>query len=70
MHWIGNNFVFGQNSKSLLAFRNGPLRSFGIFYATFGDFWIPSVKWMSKTEKMRKWPKTANFEHIFVFLSD
>ena len=75
MHWIQDNFVFGQNSKSLLVFRNGPVRSFGTFYATFekqnGDFFIPSVKkWMSKTEKMRKWPKTANFEHILVFLSD
>ena len=27
-------------------------------------------KWISKTEKMRKWPKTANFGHILVFLSD
>ena len=48
MHWIQDNFVFGQNSKSLLVFRNGPVRSFGIFYATFekqnGDFFIPSVK--------------------------
>ena len=35
MHWIQDNFVFGQNSKSLLVFRNGPVRSFGIFYATF-----------------------------------
>ena len=37
VHWIQDNFVFGQNSKSLLVFRNGPLRSFGIgiFYATF-----------------------------------
>ena len=33
------------------------------------DFFIPSViKLISKTEKMRKCPKTANFEHILVFL--
>ena len=42
VHWIQDNFVFGQNSKSLLVFRNGLVRSFGIFYATFdeqnGDF--------------------------------
>ena len=35
VHWIEDNFVFGQNSKSLLVFRNGHVRSFGIFYATF-----------------------------------
>ena len=34
-HWIQDNFVFGQNSKSLLVFINGPVRSFGTFYATF-----------------------------------
>ena len=48
VHWIQDNFVFGQNSKSLLVFRNGLVRSFGIFYATFDeqnkDFLIPSVK--------------------------
>ena len=75
MHWIQDNFVFGQNSKSLLVFRNGLVRSFGICYATFdkqnGDFLIPSVKkWISKTGKLRKWPKMANFWHILVFLSD
>ena len=35
VHWIQDNFVFGQNSKFLLVFRNGPVRSIGIFYATF-----------------------------------
>ena len=47
VHWIQDNFVFGQNSKSFLLFRNGLVRSFGIFYATFdeqsGDFFIPKV---------------------------
>ena len=60
VHWIQDNFVFGQNSKSLLVFRNGPVRSFGTFYATFekqnGDFLIPSVKKVDlknrKNEKM------------------
>ena len=60
MHWIQDNFVFGQNSKSLLVFINGPVRSFGTFYATFekqnGDFLIPSVKKVNlknrKNEKM------------------
>ena len=60
VHWIQDNFVFGQNSKSLLVFRNGPVRSFGTFYATFekqnGDFFIPSVKKVDlknrKNEKM------------------
>ena len=27
-------------------------------------------KFASKTGKMRKWPKTANFGHVLVFLSD
>ena len=27
-------------------------------------------KWISKTGKMRKWSKTANFGHVLVFLSD
>ena len=57
MHWIEDNFVFGQNSKSLLVFRNGPVRSFGTFYATFeklnGDFLIPSVK-KSGSQKQKK----------------
>ena len=35
VHWTQDNFVFGKNSKSLLVFRNGPVRSFRIFYATF-----------------------------------
>ena len=60
MHWIQDNFVLGQNSKSLLVFRNGSVRSFGTFYATFekqnGDFLIPSVKKVDlknrKNEKM------------------
>ena len=49
VHWIEDNFVFGQNSKSLLVFRNGPVRSFGTFYATF-----EKTKWgfsYSKCEK-------------------
>ena len=75
VHWIQDNFVFGQNSKSLLVFRNGPVRSFGIFYATFEKtkwgFWFQVwKKLILKTEKMRKWLKTANFGHILVFLSD
>ena len=37
VHWIQNNFVFGQNSKSLLLFRNGHIRSFGLFYAAFDE---------------------------------
>ena len=48
VHWLQDNFVFGQNSKSLFVFRNCPVRSFGIFYATFekqnGDFFILSAK--------------------------
>ena len=35
VHWTQDNFVFGKNSKSLLVFRNGPVRSFRIFNATF-----------------------------------
>ena len=34
VHWIQDNFVFGQNSNSLLLFRNGHIRSFG---ATFDE---------------------------------
>ena len=60
MHWVQDNFGFGQNSKSLLVFINGPIRSFGIFYATSekqnGDFFIQIVKKVDlknrKNEKM------------------
>ena len=48
VHCIQDNFVFGQNSKSLLVFRNGPVRSFGTFYATVekqnGDIFIHAQK--------------------------
>ena len=50
VHWIQDNFVFGQNSKSLLVFRNGLVRSFGIFYATF--WWTKWGFFDSKCEKM------------------
>ena len=79
MHWIQDNFVFGQNSKSLLVFRNGPVRSFGTFYATFeklnGDFFIPSVKKVDlknrKNEKMAQngqfWAYFGVFEWLTLF---
>ena len=62
VHWIQDNFVFGQNSKSFFVFRNDLFRSFGIFYPTFdeqnGDFLVPSVKKVDlkirKNEKMAK----------------
>ena len=79
VHWIQDNFVFGQNSKSLLVFRNGPVRSFGTFYATFekqnGDFLIPSVKKVDlknrKNEKMAQngqfWAYFGVFEWLNLF---
>ena len=70
VHWIQDNFVFGQNSKSLLVFRNGPVRSFGIFYATFeklnGDFFIPSVKKVDlKNRKNEKMAQNGQFWAYF-----
>ena len=70
MHWIQDNFVFGQNSKSLVVFRNGQVRSFGIFYATFGeqrgDFLIPSVKKVDlKNRKNEKTAKNSQFWACF-----
>ena len=64
---------------SLLVFRNGPVRSFGIFYATFekqnGDFFIPSVKKVDlknrKNEKMAQngqfWAYFGVFEWLNLF---
>ena len=41
-----------------------------IWWTKWG-FFIPNVKkWISKIGKIRKWPKTANFGHVLVFLSD
>ena len=40
VHW--DNFAFGQNSKSLLVFRNGLVGSFGILFATFDK---QTTKW-------------------------
>ena len=70
VHWIQDNFVFGQNSKSLLVFRNGPVRSFGTFYATFekqnGDFLIPSVKKVDlKNRKNEKMAQNGQFWAYF-----
>ena len=70
VHWIEDNFVFGQNSKSLLVFRNGPVRSFGTFYATFekqnGDFLIPSVKKVDlKNRKIEKMAQNGQFLAYF-----
>ena len=70
VHWIQDNFVFGQNSKSLLVFRNGPVRSFGTFYATFekqnGDFFIPSVKKVDlKNRKNEKMAQNGQFWAYF-----
>ena len=56
VHWIQDNFVFGQNSKSFFVFRNDLFRSFGIFYPTFdeqnGDFLVPSVKNIARIAKL------------------
>ena len=70
VHWIQDNFVFGQNSKFLLVFRNGPVRSFGTFYATFeklnGDFLFQVwKKWISKTEKNEKMAQNGQFWAYF-----
>ena len=70
MHWIQDNFVFGQNSKSFLLFRNGLVRSFGIFYATFdeqnGDFFIPKVTKVDlKNRKNEKMAKNSQFWACF-----
>ena len=70
MHWIQDNFVFGQNLMSLLVFINGPIRSFGIFYATFdkqnGDFFIPSVKRVDlKNRKNEKMVQNGQFWFLF-----
>ena len=70
MHWIEDNFVFGKNSKSFLVFRNGLVRSFGIFYATFdeqnGDFWIPKVNKVDrKNRKNEKRAKNSQFLACF-----
>ena len=62
MHWIQDNFVFGQNSKSLFCVQNGLFRSFGILYPTCDeqnwDFLVPGVKKVHlknrKNEKMAK----------------
>ena len=75
VHWIQDNFVFGQNSKSFFVFRNDLFRSFGIFYPTFDeqswDFLVPSVKKVHlKNRKNEKMAKKSNFGHILVFLSD
>ena len=75
VHWIQDNFVFGQNSKSFFVFRNDLFRSFGIFYPTFdeqnGDFLVPSVKKVDlKIRKNEKMAKKTNFGHVSVFLSD
>ena len=70
VHWLQDNFVFGQNSKSLFVFRNCPVRSFGIFYATFekqnGDFFIPSVKKVDlKNRKNEKMAQNGQFWAYF-----
>ena len=70
VHWIQDNFVFGQNSKSLLVFRNGHLRSFWIFYATFAKtkwgFFIPSVKKVDlKNRKNEKMAQNGQFWAYF-----
>ena len=70
VHWIQDNFVFGQNSKSPHVFRNDPVRSFGIFYATFekqnGDFFIPSVKKVDlKNRKNEKMAQNGQFWAYF-----
>ena len=51
-------------------FRNGPNRSFGIFYATFeklnGDFLIPSVKKVDlKNRKNEKMAQNGQFWAYF-----
>ena len=70
VHWIQDNFVLGQNSKSLLVFRNGPVRSFGTFYATVekqnGDIFIPSVKKVDlKNRKNEKMAQNGQFWAYF-----
>ena len=70
VHWIQDNFVFGQTLKSLPVFRNGLVRSFGIFYATCdeqnGDFFIPSVKKVDlKNRKNEKMAKNSQFWACF-----
>ena len=51
-------------------FRNDPVRSFGIFYATFeiqnGDFFIPSVKKVDlKNRKNEKMAQNGQFWAYF-----
>ena len=51
-------------------FRNGPVRSFGTFYATFeklnGDFFIPSVKKVDlKNRKNEKMAQNGQFWAYF-----
>ena len=51
-------------------FRNGPVRSFGTFYATFekqnGDFLIPSVKKVDlKNRKNEKMAQNGQFWAYF-----
>ena len=70
MHWIQDNFVFGQNSKSLFVLKNGLFRSFRIFYPTFdeqkGAFLVPSVKKVDlKNKKNEKMVKNSQFWACF-----
>ena len=70
VHWIQDNFVFGQNSKSFFVFRNDLFRSFGIFYPTFDeqnwDVFVPSVKKVHlKNRKNEKMAKNIQFWAYF-----
>ena len=70
----GGQFRFWSNLKVPFLYTFGIYWSFGIFYHTFdeqqGRFGLKVLKKLtSKTEKLRKHPKTANFGHILVYLS-
>ena len=74
---------FGRRTISFLVnFESSILSILVAYFGHFGyciphlinkkaDFWckVPK-KWISKTEKIRKCPKTADFGHVLVYLSN
>ena len=72
----GGQFRFWSNLKVPFIYTFGMYWSFGIFYPTFDvnnktDFGFKVLKKLtSKTEKMRKYPKTANFGHVLMYSSN
>ena len=76
------NLCGGRGHRALVKFKSSVLCKLMSYIGHLGyliphlmnkkaDFRFQVVKkWTSKAEKMRKWPKTANFGHVLVFLSD